>query len=141
VSEPSKEALEMARGLDWTQGVLESEVAAALQKLMDERDTWRAEFESAMDRLRDMRERAEAAEAKVKELVEALEAHDVHVGMTAKSRVQAILAGRRIALEVKAETELAQLCKDMREWFEKLDQPVSRADKQWFYGFLGAYEK
>lgn len=44
--------------------------------------------------------------------------------------------------ELSAEKDLAQLCKDMREWFEDLDPEVrARANKQWFYGFLGVYER
>jgi shikimate kinase len=74
VTEPSKEALEMARELTWrSQGLPNLQaVAAALQKLMDERDHAYREREHLEKVAAADHERAEAAEAKLVECVQEL---------------------------------------------------------------------
>jgi chromosome segregation ATPase len=64
VSEPSKEALEMAdRFCPRDETVAHREIAAALQKLMDERDRWRRAEEVQRTQADHWCKRAEAAEA------------------------------------------------------------------------------
>lgn len=112
MSEPSKEALEMAEAcLDGRE--LRDGIAAALQKLMDERDMKERVLQHWKLQAGHWQGRAEAAES-------------LHLACMDDAATQ--------------RDRLAKLCKDMREWFEKLDPPIRGADKQWFYGFLNNYE-